>query len=362
MNGPKAHDWINELDVYISGKSETIHAAKSIKLSANESALGPSPMAMAAYVNEAQKLHRYPDPAYNKLRQTIAERYALDMKRIICGVGSDEILKLACRAYLKPDDEALYVAHSFSMYPIAIKSVGGVAIEVADHNYTANIDAILASISDKTRIIFLANPNNPTGTYLPKAEIDRLWMNIPDNVLLVLDAAYAEFVDQKDYEAGIELVERSKNVLMTRTFSKLYGIAALRLGWGYTCEEISQILDKVRDPFNIPSSAQVAGVAALKDTEFEEMALAYNNKWRTWLTEQITTLGLTVVPSQTNFILIKFEDRDKSAAAANDYLLSHGYILRYYSSGGLEDCLRLTVGLEGENKEVVKLLKAFLGN
>ncbi len=361
MNGPKAHDWINELDVYISGKSETAQAAKSIKLSANESAMGPSPMAMAAYVNEAHKLHRYPDPAYNVLRQTIASRYAIDMKRIICGVGSDEILKLACRAYLNPGDEALYMAHSFSMYPIAIKSVGGVAIEVADSDYTANVDNILAAISDKTRIIFLANPNNPTGTYLPKAEIERLWMHIPDNVLLILDAAYAEYVDQDDYEAGIELVERSKNVLMTRTFSKLYGIAALRLGWGYACKEISQTLDKVRDPFNVPSSAQVAGVAALKDTEFEEMALTYNKKWRAWLTENLTILGLTVIPSQTNFILIKFEGDNKSAAAANDYLLRHGYILRYYNSGELENCLRLTVGRDDENKEVVKLLKAFLG-
>ena len=362
MNGPKAHDWINELDVYISGKSETVHAVKSIKLSANESALGPSPMAMAAYVNEAQKLHRYPDPAYNELRQTIAGRYALDMKRITCGVGSDEILKLACRAYIKPGDEAIYVAHSFSMYPIALKSVGGVAIEVADENYTANVDNILGAVSDKTRIIFIANPNNPTGTYLSKAEINRLWTNIPSDVLLVLDAAYAEFVDKDDYDAGIKLVERSKNVLMTRTFSKLYGIAALRLGWAYACEDISQTLDKVRDPFNVPSSAQVAGVAALKDSEFEEKALAYNKQWREWLSENLTNLGLMVIPSQTNFILIKFEDNKKSATAANDYLLRHGYILRYYSSGGLEDCLRLTVGLESENKEIVKLLKAFLGN
>jgi len=276
-------------------------------------------------------------------------------------VGSDEILKLACRAYLKPADEAIYVARSFSMYPIAIRSQGGIPVEVKDQDYTANADNIIAAITPQTRLIFLANPNNPTGTYLPVNEVERLWQNIPDNVLLVLDAAYAEFVDHDDYEAGIQLASRANNVLMTRTFSKLYGLAALRLGWGYACSDVAQTLDKIRDPFNVPSSAQVAGVAALKDVNFESKAIAFNKKWRDWLSGQLIDLGLTIIPSCTNFILIKFEDKTKSATVANNFLLERGYILRHYNEPGLDDCLRLTVGTEEQNRMLIQLLNEFLG-
>ena len=306
MSGVKTHSWIDDLNVYVSGSSKVVGAQKAVKLSANESALGPSPMAIAAYKAAAENLHRYPDPVYHDLREAIGEKFNLDAKRIVCGVGSDEILKLACRAYLKPGDEAIYVAHSFSMYPIAIKSVGAVAIEVCDVDYRADVDNIIAAITDKTRIIFIANPNNPTGTYLPATEIERLWQNIPDTILLILDAAYAEFVDADDYEAGIELASKANNVLMTRTFSKLYGLAALRLGWGYACKKIAHTLDKIRDPFNVPSSAQVAGVAALKDLDFEQKAISHNSQWREWLSNELSALGLRIIPSVTNFILIKF--------------------------------------------------------
>lgn len=361
MSGPKTHSWIEDLDVYVTGKSKAKSEKPPVKLSANESALGPSPKAMAAYRNAADALHRYPDPVYNDLRDAIAKKNNIDKSRIVCGVGSDEILKLACRAYMGPGDEALFVAHSFSMYPIAVTSVGGVPIEVEDTNYTADVDKILAAVTDKTKIIFVANPNNPTGTYIPISEIERLWQNIPDHILLVLDSAYAEFIREEDYDAGIEFVEKSKNVLMTRTFSKLYGLAALRLGWGYACKEVAETLDKTRDPFNVPSSAQIAGVEALNDTEFEEKAYAHNKKWREWLSTELSALGLEVIPSKTNFILFKFNDEEKSAASANEYLLSQGYILRHYSGQGLEKFLRLTIGTEEENKEVIRLLKAFLG-
>lgn len=361
MNGPKTHSWIEDLDVYVTGKSKTRAHARPVKLSANESALGPSPMAMEAYRNEAENLHRYPDPAYHDLRAALAEKYSIEKNNIVCGVGSDEILKLACRAYLSPGDEAIFVAHSFLMYPIAITSIGGVPVEVEDENFTANVDNILAAITDKTKIIFIANPNNPTGTYISNDDIERLWQNIPDHILLVLDAAYAEFIDQEDYDAGIKMVEKSKNVLMTRTFSKLYGLAALRLGWGYACKEVSETLDKIRDPFNVPSSAQVAGVAALQDTEFEEKAFNHAKKWREWLSNELNALGLNVIPSYTNFVLFEFTDSDKSALSANEYLLSRGYILRYYSGQGLHNFLRLTVGTEKENKDVIRLLKEFLG-
>lgn len=360
MSGPKTHSWIEDLNVYVSGKSKAASYSNPVKLSANESALGPSPKAMKAYINAAKDLHRYPDPSYNDLRMALSDKYQIDTSRIVCGVGSDEILKLACRAYLKPGDEAIFVAHSFSMYPIAIKSVGGIPVEVKDEHYTANTDNIIDAVNDKTKIIFLANPNNPTGTYLDKNEIERLWNNIPNHVLLVLDAAYAEFVSNEDYEAGIALVEKSKNVLMTRTFSKLYGLAALRLGWGYSCREVSQTLDKIRDPFNVPSSAQVAGVAALGDIEFEENAKIHTIKWREWLTKELSALGFNVIPSSTNFILFEVNQQNKSAENANEFLVRNGYILRYYSDQGLENFLRVTIGTANENKALVSLLKEYL--
>lgn len=362
MTGPKTHSWIEKLDVYVTGKSKAKNDKQPVKLSANESALGPSPKAMVAYKNAAEELHRYPDPSYQELRMALAKKHEIDQDRIVCGVGSDEILKLACRAYLKPGDEAIFVAHSFSMYPIAVTSVGGVPIEVEDVNYTANVDKILDAVNEKTKIIFIANPNNPTGTYIPNSEIERLWQNIPDNILLVLDAAYAEFINETDYDAGIKLVEKSHNVIMTRTFSKLYGLAALRLGWGYACKEISETLDKIRDPFNVPSSAQIAGKEALNDTSFEKLAFDHNKKWRNWLMSELSSLGFNVLPSQTNFILFESQDDLKTAKAANEFLLQHGYILRYYKSQGLEKFLRLTVGTEAENKEVINLLKEFMEN
>jgi|TARA_R110002096_G_scaffold257381_1_gene450945 histidinol-phosphate aminotransferase len=360
MSGPKTHSWIEDLNVYSAGKSKATGVTEIHKLSANESALGPSPLAVKAYTHAASSLHRYPDPVYHDLRAALAEKYDIEANQIMCGAGSDDLLKQVCRAYLRPGDEAIFVAHSFLMYPIAIKSVGGIGIEVEDTDYTANIDNIIAAVTDKTRIIFIANPNNPTGTVVMKDEIERLWQNIPDHVLLVLDSAYAEFVDDENYDSGIDLVQRSKNVLMTRTFSKLYGLAALRLGWGYACPEIAQTLDKVRDPFNVPSSAQAAGVAALKDQDFENRVIRFTKEWRIWLAKELSSLGLTVIPSVTNFVLFKFEDKNKTAVDANTFLIQHGYILRHYSGQGLGDFLRLTIGTADENKAVIKLLKEFL--
>ncbi len=360
MSGPKTHSWIEGLNVYTAGKAKTKGIAKAVKLSANECALGPSPMAVKAYTDAASNLHRYPDPAYSDLRAALGEKYNIEPDQIVCGVGSDELLRLACHAYLKPGDEAIFPAHSFSMYPIAIKSVGAKPVEVDDVNYRADVDNILNAVNDRTRIIFVANPNNPTGTYIPSSEIERLWENIPDHILLIVDAAYAEFMNRDDYDAGIDLVKKSNNVLMTRTFSKLYGLASLRLGWGYACREIAQTIDKIRDPFNVPSSAQIAGVAALKDTDFQEKVLDHTTKWREWLESELNKLGLKVIPSSTNFILFKFEDPAKPALDANNFLTKHGYILRYYSDQGLGNFLRLTIGTENENREVITLLKKFL--
>lgn len=361
MSGPEPRPWISKLDIYVGGKSHTEGVEKAVKLSSNESALGPSPMAIEAYLAEAHNLHRYPDATYVDLRAALAERYDIEACQIVCGVGSDEILKLACRAYVAPGDEVIFSRHSFMMYPIAASSVGGVPVEVDDTDYTTNVDNILAAVTDRTKIIFLANPNNPTGTYISASEVERLWQNIPDHILLVVDSAYAEFVKKEDYQAGIELVKKSKNVLMARTFSKLYGLAALRLGWGYACPQIAATLDSIRDPFNVPTATQVAGVAALKDIDFEQKALAHNSHWINFLRQELRALGLDPIPSVTNFILIRFPDeREKTAEAANSFLLSKGYILRWLPGQGLGHCLRLTVGTEEENRTVIRLLKEFL--
>ena len=360
MSGLVPRPWIESLEVYEGGKSKTDGVAKAVKLSSNESALGPSPKAMEAYAAAVHTLHRYPDASYATLKQTIADKYDLAAKRIVCGIGSDEILKLACRAYVAPGDEVIYSRYGFMMYPIATKSVGGVPVEAEDKNYTADVDKILASVTDKTRLVFLANPNNPTGTYIPVSEVERLHRELPDNVLLVLDAAYAEFVAAADYEAGIALASSAPNVLMTRTFSKLYGLAALRLGWGYASAEVAANLDRLRDPFNVPTPTELAGTAALQDLAFEQQAVAHNSHWLGWLSAEISALGLHVVPSVTNFILIRFPGGAKSAEAANEFLLKKGYILRWLPGQGLGDCLRLTVGVEEDNRAVVTLLKEFM--
>lgn len=360
MTGMEPRPWLKKLEVYVGGTSKVGGEQKAVKLSSNESPLGPSPAAMEAYREQAENLHRYPDSSYHDLRAALAAKYDLDPTRIVCGVGSDEILKLACRAYVAPGDEVIYSRYGFMMYPIAAKSVGGIPVEAPDKDYTSDVDQLLAAVTERSRIIFLANPNNPTGTYVSAKEIERLHSNIPDNVLLVLDAAYAEFVEQDDYNAGLELAARAKNVLMTRTFSKLYGLAALRLGWGYACAEVAGTLDSIRDPFNVPTSAQAAGVAALQDTGFEQRAVAHNTQWLGWLSEAIGALGLHVVPSVANFILIRFPQGAKSAEAANDFLLKRGYILRWLPGQGLSDCLRLTVGTEEENRTVAALLKEFI--
>ncbi|PCI51295.1 MAG: histidinol-phosphate transaminase [Alphaproteobacteria bacterium] len=361
MTGLEPRPWIKKLDVYVGGKSQVEGSGKAVKLSSNESALGPSPMAVQAYLAEAKTLHRYPDASYHDLRAALSEKYDIEPEQIICGIGSDEILKLACRAYLAPGDEVIFSRHSFMMYPIAAKSFGGVPVEVDDTDYTTNVDNIIKAVTDRTRIIFLANPNNPTGTYIPAAEVERLWRNIPGDILLVLDSAYAEFVTAEDYQAGIALVQKSRNVLMTRTFSKLYGLAALRLGWGYACPEIATILDSIRDPFNVPSVTQVAGVAALKDVEFEDAARAHNRASLDFLTTELKKMGLEPIPSVTNFILIRFPGNgDKSAEAANDFLLKRGYILRWLPQSGLGSYLRLTIGTSAQNREVIRLLKEFL--
>lgn len=361
MTGPEPHSWVRNLDVYVGGKSKVAGVERVIKLSSNESPFGPSPRALDAYAKASETLQRYPDGASLKLREAIGSAHDLDPERIVCGFGSDEILKLACRAYAGPGDEVIYSRYGFMMYPIAARAVGATPVEAPDKDFVADVDAILDAVTDRTKIVFLANPNNPTGTYLPKREIERLSEGLPEEVLLVLDAAYAEYVEKPDYEAGEALVDAFPNVLMTRTFSKLYGLAALRLGWGYGPADVINVLNQLRDPFNVTTPAQAAGAAAVGDRGFIEQARAHNNRWIGQLTQSIRGLGLEVVPSVANFVLIRFpEKHGLTAEGANDHLTKHGVLVRWLPNQGLGDCLRITVGLEEENERVIALLEDFI--
>jgi histidinol-phosphate aminotransferase len=361
-NRPQPRPGVLDIAPYVPGKSKAPGVVKVFKLSANESPLGPSPKAVAAYREAAGNLEDYPDGTSTELRQAIGRTFGLDPNRIVCGAGSDELLNMLAHAYLRDGDEAVYTEHGFLMYPIYAAGHGAKPVKVAEQDCTANVDAILAAVNDKTRIVFVANPNNPTGTYIPFDEIKRLQEALPPRVILVLDAAYAEYVQKNDYEAGIELVATSENVVMCRTFSKIHGLAAVRLGWLYGPGPIVDALNRIRSPFNVNTPAMRAGVAAIEDSAHVEKSVAHNGKWLPWLSEEIGKLGLKVTPSVANFVLIHFpQDKGRTAADADAFLTERGFILRRVAGYGLPNALRLTVGTEEANRLVVKALSDFLG-
>jgi histidinol-phosphate aminotransferase len=358
---PSPRPGVLSIAPYIPGKSTAPAEGPIYKLSSNETPLGPSPMAIEAYCALGRELQTYPDGSATKLRRAIAGRYGLDADRIVCGAGSDEILNLIAHAYLGPGDEAIYSEFGFLVYRIAILAAGGMPVVAPEREYRADVDAILAAVTERTKVVFLANPNNPTGTYLPLAEIRRLQAGLPPHVLLVLDSAYAEYVGRNDYEAGIEIVATSENVVMTRTFSKIYGLASLRLGWCYAPAAVIDALNRIRGPFNVSGAAIEAGVAAVSDQAFIDRARAHNDRWLPWLVEEITALGLTVTPSVGNFVLIHFPaEPGRTAEAADRFLLARGLILRRLEPYGLPWALRLTVGGEEANRAVVAALRDFL--
>jgi histidinol-phosphate aminotransferase len=356
---PQARPGILDIAPYIPGKSG--HAGlKAHKLSSNESPLGASPKAKAAFTACAESLEFYPDGAARVLREAIAARYGLNADHIVCGAGSDELLQLIAHAYLRPGDEAVYSQYGFLVYPIVIQANGARAGIAPEEDHHASVDAMLALVTDRTRIIFLANPNNPTGTYLPVSEVRRLHAGVPKGCLLVVDAAYAEYVRRNDYESGVELVSTFENVVMTRTFSKIHGLAALRLGWAYCPAHIADVLNRIRGPFNISAPALAAGTAALGDQAHIDRANAHNEEWLPWLASKIEALGLEVTPSVGNFLLVHFPAGDKSAPAADLFLCERGLILRRMEAYGLPRALRLTVGTAEANLAVIAALKDFL--
>ena len=355
---PEPRPGILSIAPYVPGKS-TAKGSKVHKLSSNESPLGASPAAMKAYAEAGKSLERYPDGSATALREAIAARYGLSSERIVCGAGSDELLQLLAHAYLGEGDEAVYSQYGFLVYPIAIASNGAKAIVAPEKNHATDVDAVLKCVSERTRLVFIANPNNPTGTFIPFSEVKRLHAGLPPDVLLVLDAAYAEFVQSNDYESGLALVSEFDNVVMTRTFSKIYGLAALRLGWAYCPAHVADVLNRIRGPFNLSSPAIAAGVAAINDQSFVDAALAHNNVWLPWLTAEIGRLGIAVTPSVGNFLLLHFP-KNRPAPSADAFLLERGIVVRRMEAYGMPGALRLTIGDEEANRAVVAALKEFM--
>ncbi len=361
MTRPIPRPSLLEIDAYVPGKSGAPGAGRVFKLSANETPLGPSPAAVQALRDMAHEIALYPEGSSLALRNAIGARHGLDPARLIMGAGSDQILELLALAYIGPGDEGLYSQYGFLEYKIVTLAAGGVPVVAPETDYTASVDALLARVSEKTKIVFLANPNNPTGSYLPADEVARLAKGLPSHTLLVLDAAYAEYVTHRDYDAGVALVDAHENVVMTRTFSKIYGLAGLRLGWGYGPAHIVDALNRIRSPFNISSAASAAGVAAIRDAAHIEAAIAHNDKWLPWLTGEITALGLDVLPSVANFIAIRFPNTPgRTAADADRFLASRGLVLRAIGAYGMGEFLRLTIGTQEANERVVAALADFM--
>ncbi|MEO8666955.1 MAG: histidinol-phosphate transaminase [Bauldia sp.] len=358
---PAPRPGVLDIAPYVPGKSTATGGAKLHKLSSNETPLGPSPLAVAAYRAASESLERYPDGTAAALRDAIASAYGLNADRIVCGAGSDEVLNLIAHAYVAPGDEGLYSQYGFLVYPIAIKAAGGTARVAAEPNFVADVDAMLGAVNERTKVVFLANPNNPTGTYLPFDEVRRLHAGLPASTLLVLDAAYAEYVRRNDYESGIELAATTDNVVMTRTFSKIHGLAGLRIGWGYGPAHVIDALNRIRGPFNVSTPAIAAGVAALADRAHQERGVAHNEFWLPKMTAAIEKLGLRVTPSVGNFILIHFpETPGKTAADADTFLSSRGVVLRRVAAYGLPNALRKTIGDDEADQATIAALTEFM--
>lgn len=351
---------ILDIEPYVGGASSVVGKQKVVKLSSNEGALGASPHAIAAYKKAAKNLYRYPDGHANLLREALGKTHGLDPARIVCGAGSDELLTLLCHAYAGPGDEVLYSKHGFLIFPIAAKSNGAKPVWAPEPDLRTDVDEMLKRVTKRTRIVFVANPNNPTGSYLDRDELKRLHRGLPKSTLLVVDAAYAEYVGRNDYTAGVDLVDAASNVVMTRTFSKLYGLGGMRLGWSYCPPDVADILNRVRNPFNVSGPAQAAGVAALADTRFSARVRANNDRWLPWTAARLTALGLEVLPSVANFVLVRFpRSAGKDSVAADTFLKARGLIVRRMESYKLPDCLRITIGRPSEMRALVAALTKF---
>ena len=362
MTAPKPKDWIMGIAPYVPGKASSDDGKKLVKLSANENPLGCSPAAGEALNKASTSVDRYPDPGSTKLREAIAAKYDLDPARIICGTGSDDVLHLAANAFSGPGDEIIYVRYGFAVYDIAARRYGGSPVIADDADYGTDVDAILTKVNDKTRVVFIANPNNPTGTFSTREEITRLQAELPEDVLLVLDGAYAEYLEAGEDDGALELAKSLSNVLVTRTFSKIHGLAAERIGWGYAAEDIIGAMNRIRLPFNVTTAGQEAALAALASDDFVTSSRTHNARWRQWLSDEMTALGnhgLRVIPSHTNFLLVLFEGK-VTAEQANGALMEKGYAVRWLPGQGLVNGLRMTIGTEEETKGLANAMREIL--
>ncbi|HKT76279.1 MAG TPA: histidinol-phosphate transaminase [Sphingobium sp.] len=360
MIKPAPKEWILGISPYVPGKAAADDGRPLIKLSANENPLGTGEAARAALVAATADLATYPDPGAARLREAIAAAHGLDPARVIYGTGSDELLHIAASGYAGPGDEVLYVKYGFSVYDIAARRVGATPVIAPDKDYATDVDALLACVTDRTKVVFLANPNNPTGTMTPREEIARLHAALRPDMLFVLDQAYAEYLDADEDDAGLELAKSAANVLVTRTFSKIYGLAAERIGWGYASAEVIDVLHRIRAPFNVTTAGQAAAIAAVRDHGWVEASRAHNRKWREWLAGEVASLsnhGLRAVPSKANFILILFEGA-LTAEAAMKGLWDEGFATRWLPGQGLPNGLRITIGTEEQVRAVAAKLRA----
>lgn len=348
---------------YVPGRSTSDDGRKVAKLSSNENPLGTSAKAVAAFEKAEVTLSRYPDASAADLRAAIAAKYGLDPARVIYGTGSDEILHLAAGAYAGAGDEVLFVRYGFAVYEIATRRVGATPVIAPDKDYATDIDSLLAAVTPKTRVVFVANPNNPTGTYTPREEIARLHAGLPSDVLLVVDQAYAEYLDPDEQDGALELAMNAPNVLVTRTFSKIYGLAAERIGWGYGPAETIDALHRIRAPFNVTTAGQFAAIAALGDKDFVAASRAHNVRWLEWLTDAVTALGnfgLRAIPSHANFLLVVFEGK-LTAEQAYKGLMERGLLTRWLPGQGLAHGLRITIGTEEETRAAADALAEMAG-
>jgi histidinol-phosphate aminotransferase len=355
----KPNPGILDIAAYVGGESKAPGAARVIKLSSNENPFGSSPKALEA-LKQLGHQEKYPDGNCVALRETIAHKFDLETNRIICGAGSDEILGMLCKAYVSPGDEVVYADHAFLMYGIFARGCGAVVKEIPEKNLTPNLDAMLAAVTDKTRIVFLTNPNNPTGSFNTPQEIANFRKNLREDILLVIDDAYAEYAQATSgYENGFELAKGHDNIIVIRTFSKIYGLAGLRLGYGYGPVDVIDVLNRIRGPFNVSVPAQIAGIAALNDDAFIETSVAHNTQWRQWAVDQLSQLGLKVWPSAGNFVLVSFNSAEQ-AEACRLYMKDRGILVRQMGAYKLPESLRISIGSGEEMELACQAIKEYL--
>ena len=351
-----------DISLYVGGESHIAGVSEVLKLSSNENPVGPPPAAQQALAEAASKMHLYPSVDHTPLRAAIGEVHGLDPAQIICGVGSDEVLTFLCQAYAGVGDEVIHTEHGFSMYPILARAAGAVPVCVKESDRCVDVDAILAAVTKKTKLVFLTNPGNPTGTTIPMGEIERLADALPAEVILVIDGAYAEYARGYDdtYDGGAALAGGRANVVMTRTFSKLYGLGGLRVGWGYACKEIIDVLNRVRGPFNLSAPALAAAEAAMKDRDFAARCIADNARLREEMRKELTSLGIACDESDANFVLARFRDEDE-AVACEAALRGAGILVRKVKGYGFPEGLRITVGDTAGTERVMAAIRAFVG-